>query len=91
VNENDVPIVGRRRVAARLGISASALKRWLADPEIAARLQLHDFIFKFGSRWATTDRLAHHLLDHVMALDSRDAAQRQVAEVAEQFRKRGVA
>jgi transposase-like protein len=68
----DIPIVGRRHVAAALGVSASTLKRWLNDAEIEERYRLRDFIFRLGVRWATTPRLAAHFVDHIRSLDPRE-------------------
>ena len=68
----DVPIVGRRHVAAALGVSASTLKRWLNDVEIEERYRLRDFTFRLGVRWATTPRLAAHFVDHIRSIDPRE-------------------
>jgi hypothetical protein len=82
----DVPIVGRAKVAARFGISASTLRRWLADPEIAERFRLRDFVFKLNARWATTPRLAAQFIDFVCSIDPRETALREVAEAREEIR-----
>lgn len=84
----DTPIPGLRRIAARFGISTSALKRWLSDAEVSERLRLRDFVFKLGGRWATTERLAGQFVDHVRSIDPRERALREVAELRREERHR---
>ena len=83
----DVPIIGRRRVAAQLGISASTLKRWQANCELEESFRLRDFIFRVRSCVATTPRLAGQWIDHVRNIDPREMVLREVEEVAKEIRK----
>lgn len=83
----DTPIVGRRRVAAELGVSASTLKRWLNDSELEERFRLRDFVFRMRSRVATTPRLAGRFVEHVRSIDPREVVRRQVENVAKEIRK----
>jgi hypothetical protein len=83
----DVPIVGRAKVAARFGISASTLKRWQADAELEERFRLRDFIFRMRSRVATTPRMAIQFVEHMASIDPRETVQRDVADVAEELRR----
>ena len=88
---SDAPVCGRAAVASLFGVSTSTLKRWQSDAELEQRLRLRDFTFRLGGRWATTERLATQFLDHVRSIDPREATRRQVAETANEFRRRGVA
>jgi hypothetical protein len=83
----DTPVIGRRRVAAQLGISASTLKRWMNDCDVEERFRLRDFVFRVRSRVATTPRLAGQFVDHVRSIDPREVVRREVAEVAKEIRK----
>lgn len=83
----DTPVIGRKRVAAELGISASTLKRWQSDREIEERFRLRDFLFRVRSRVATTPRLAGQFVDYVRSIDPREMVRREVAEVAEELRQ----
>lgn len=84
----DAPILGRRRVAESFGISASTLKRWLNDAEIEQRYKLRDFTFRIGVRWATTERLRARFLEHLQSIDPREVVRREVADVANELRRR---
>jgi hypothetical protein len=79
---SDVPILGRRNVAAAFGVTSSTLKRWLNDAEIEQRYKLRDFTFRVGVRWATTERLRARFLEHMQSIDPREVVRHEVAATA---------
>lgn len=88
LEDADVPIVGRAKVAARFGISASTLKRWQANPELEERFGLRDFIFRMRSRVATTPRLAIQFVEHMASIDPRETVRHEVLEAREQLKRK---